>query len=592
MKREFRHSVKFAALAAALLGLAGTARAQFTAPPPGFTPADTPVAGNTLWHALGVPQGFRKIEDATVNANGNNPADERIPPLKRIGDPANAQSQNPAIKKAAEIKQEEDMKQQKVKAIKYLATIGCCSYKGVIDALADALEDPTEEVRFEAAQAIVDLVCYNSAPCVNKPDEGDPCKHSFKHEDDGAPGCLKKCLDKLKHCAHLDKKEEKHKQCKLKEASEEAKCACGDAGATGCGCNKCGGCCSEELTKKLAERAYGRDDKGCWLEPSERVRAMVNQALHCCCPGTGPEGPSPEGPINPIEKPIEVPRVPDRTPESVPPVRPEVPGPISPPPPALPLPPQASMAPSHGPAMAQKPAVMVKSADGKWIPLQTSKTEAPRAAQRPQIVNVPAADPRGGAPSFLAPMPAVRSLATGRAANDQMVDVADALLPAPPADFIASADGHISAPATKRMAVTQISSQIDPANRATVAKPAVANTATTPVPMAASPASPAPTASVMAESNLPATEGQAVYGKIVELDPRSRSVLLEFARGSEPPVGTAISAHHAYLLGVSEIGLLEVITSRPGTVVAQPAGTLSLGKMSQGDEVVYRRAGR
>jgi len=212
MKLQVRHSRIVAALAAVLLGLAGTARAQFTAPPPGFTPADVPVSGNTLWHSLGIPQGFRKIEDATVNANGNNPEDERVPPLKRIGDPANAQSQNPAIKKAAEIKQEEDQKQQKIKAIKYLATIGCCSYKGVIDALSDALEDPTEEVRFEAAQAIVDLVCYNSAPCVDKPDEGDPCEHHpFKHDDDGPPGCLKKCLDKLKHCAHLDKKEEKHK---------------------------------------------------------------------------------------------------------------------------------------------------------------------------------------------------------------------------------------------------------------------------------------------------------------------------------------------------------------------------------------------
>ena len=49
---------------------------------------------------------------------------KKKPPLKPLADAANLESQNPAIKAAAEIKAEEDLAPQKVKAIRYLATIG------------------------------------------------------------------------------------------------------------------------------------------------------------------------------------------------------------------------------------------------------------------------------------------------------------------------------------------------------------------------------------------------------------------------------------------------------------------------------------
>jgi hypothetical protein len=116
-------------------------------------PAPT-VTGNTLWHFLGIPQGYQKVRDAEVNRRGNNPQRERKPPLKRIADPANMYSDNPAIKTAANIKAQEDLAPQKVKAIKYLATVGCACYPGVREALLDALDDCTEEVRYEAAIAL------------------------------------------------------------------------------------------------------------------------------------------------------------------------------------------------------------------------------------------------------------------------------------------------------------------------------------------------------------------------------------------------------------------------------------------------------
>jgi hypothetical protein len=139
--------VVVAALLTVGLGqVATTARGQ--APTPNIVPAPT-----TLWNRMGIPNGFQKLRDSMTNRSGNRPGMERKPPLKRIGDPQNLMSKNPAIKTAAEIKNEEDLKKQKIKAIKYLASIGCGCYPGVKEALLAALDDCTEAVRLEAAKA-------------------------------------------------------------------------------------------------------------------------------------------------------------------------------------------------------------------------------------------------------------------------------------------------------------------------------------------------------------------------------------------------------------------------------------------------------
>lgn len=142
-------------LAASLAVSAPTAQAQVAAP----------AAPTTLWNFLGIPQGVNKIYDASVNRRGNFPGLERKPPLKGIADPANLESSNPAIKKAAEIKQQEDLAKQKIKAIKYLAKIGCGCYPGVKEALMAALDDCTEKVRYEAAKAIGEAACNHCETC-------------------------------------------------------------------------------------------------------------------------------------------------------------------------------------------------------------------------------------------------------------------------------------------------------------------------------------------------------------------------------------------------------------------------------------------
>ena len=106
-------------------------------------------------------------KDAKINADGCSPECERIPLLKRIADKENLASDDPVIKIAAKIKHKEEMCQQKVKAVKYLGTIGCCCYDKdgeVGKALLDALDDCLPAVRLAAVQAIGGCVCGEAYP--------------------------------------------------------------------------------------------------------------------------------------------------------------------------------------------------------------------------------------------------------------------------------------------------------------------------------------------------------------------------------------------------------------------------------------------
>ena len=114
---------------------------------------------NTLWSFLGIPQAVQAGHGALFNRKGNHPALEKKPPLKGLADAANLKSDVPAIKKAAEIKKAEDLKPQKIKAVKYLAQIGCGCYDtdgSVTDALVAAMDDCTEEVRLATIEAITE----------------------------------------------------------------------------------------------------------------------------------------------------------------------------------------------------------------------------------------------------------------------------------------------------------------------------------------------------------------------------------------------------------------------------------------------------
>ena len=92
------------------------------------------------------------------------PGLEGKPPLTAISDPANLESPTPAVKTAAEVKADEDAAPQKIKALRYLAGIGCTEcYPDIEKAMRAALDDCTESVRYEAVKAI-------------RKTAGDPCQ--------------------------------------------------------------------------------------------------------------------------------------------------------------------------------------------------------------------------------------------------------------------------------------------------------------------------------------------------------------------------------------------------------------------------------
>lgn len=265
-----------AAAAAIGLGLIGqSAIAQSPAPV-----AATPPAPVTFWNRLGIPS---HPLDAIRNRGGNFPDSERKPPLKTIADPANLASGNPAIKKAAEIKAQEDMAAQKIKAIKYLGEIGCGGcYKGVDKALAEALGDCTEAVRYEAVKAILSASACGENECIKK------CVRQTKTCKEATCDCWVGCMKRTCATMHLlcgkalpDGTTLKSKcpgyGCGAGGNCPGGRCACGD-----------GNCCTSEILNKLSEMAFERDDRGCWKEPSPRVRAMARQALRACRPNIRP----------------------------------------------------------------------------------------------------------------------------------------------------------------------------------------------------------------------------------------------------------------------------------------------------------------
>lgn len=221
-----------------------TAQEAVLAPPPPPTP--------TLWNFLGIPQGVRKVQGAVRNPRGNHPGLEPKPPLRAIGDPMNLFSKNDAIKQAAKVKQEEDLKPQKIKAIKYLASIGCGCYDKdgeITKALIAASEDCTEEVRMVTMEELYNL---SSGQC------------------------------------------------------------CGRCG-TNC-------CCKEPLLRKLAQIAYEKDEFGCYIEPSQRVREGAARVLQSCCPNPVPplmESERPPQTTPPVEQPQIEPERPRILPEEI-----------------------------------------------------------------------------------------------------------------------------------------------------------------------------------------------------------------------------------------------------------------------------------
>jgi PPIC-type PPIASE domain len=156
---------------------------------------------------IGACEGIKELISRLRNRLGSIwPGLEAKPELLAITDPANLESDNPAVAAAASVKAEEDAAAQKAKAIAYLASVGCAGcYPGIEDALLAALDDCTELVRFETAKALRSTAlmpcknCCRSACCGPKIREK---LTKLAYETD-AQGCYLESSDRVRRMARL-----------------------------------------------------------------------------------------------------------------------------------------------------------------------------------------------------------------------------------------------------------------------------------------------------------------------------------------------------------------------------------------------------
>lgn len=202
-----------------------------------------------------------------------------------LGIPTNAAAQassNPAIAAAAKAKAAKHEICKKKKALQYLAGMGCSAeHPEVAAALLAAMGDPEEPVRYEAVKAVLQTAeaCQSNEQkrASRKALSHSERCHDLKKKIDKA---VCDCIDRL--CGKAPPKEHKHK---LKTLLGRDECPQEPAD---CGKGQ-GSCCTPEIREKLQQLAYGRDEHGCFLERSSRVRELAAAALQACaaCGGCG-----------------------------------------------------------------------------------------------------------------------------------------------------------------------------------------------------------------------------------------------------------------------------------------------------------------
>lgn len=210
-----------------MLSLAGCAAAPLAADPLAPAPPTTAQAGATTIVAVappaapccpkptlpeflglkGLAKGVGGLFNRVRNRLGSRfPGLEARPEVLAITDPANAKSDNPAVKEAAEAKAAEDEAPQKAKAIRYLASLGCSEcYPDIEDALLSALDDCTESVRYEAAKGLRSAAgnpcqACRSGTCCSPKAQAKLRKIAY---DTYPNGCYQESSDRVRRMARL-----------------------------------------------------------------------------------------------------------------------------------------------------------------------------------------------------------------------------------------------------------------------------------------------------------------------------------------------------------------------------------------------------
>jgi hypothetical protein len=204
-------------------------------------------------------------------------------------------SSDPAIKAAAKAKAAKHKIHKKKGALKYLAGLGCVPERPeVAAAIVAAMGDPDEPVRYEAVKAVL----QTAGNCMSDKQKKAMRKALGLHEacalaKDKCHKAVCDCIDVI--FGKAPPPQHKHKLLeKLHGMLPGAKDECVDpATQEPEECSKRhGNCCTPEIRAKLQELAFGRDENGCFLERSERIRTAATQALKACdaCAGGNCQG--------------------------------------------------------------------------------------------------------------------------------------------------------------------------------------------------------------------------------------------------------------------------------------------------------------
>jgi hypothetical protein len=462
-------------------------------------------AVTTVWQKMAIPQTAKCLHAQLFNRNGNFPGLEKKPPLKNIADMANLEEPgNSPIKVAAEIKQKEDKAPQKIKALKYLATIGCggfCSEeqgKKIEAAFIDGMRDCTESVRLAAVEAVKDTI-----------------RARRKHQHRGNPNSalavrLESCKKKLdvykKFIPETVRDAVHHVSTSVQEHHGTVRPP--DPCDSRC-------CCTPDIMAELAKLAYERKDSGCWYEPSAAVRRAAIQALEMCCPT--------------CFEPIEI--LPDDGGEE----------------PLIEEEGEEPAADVADPADAAEEAATDEAADSAGA--ETNPVEEDPAAEEAEDSE---ADPfEDAAAAELPPQPTFSdpSASAEPPGDSETMDVEvrltdDETIEDPLVEFIAHDPTR------------------EPAEEAPVAEE--------------------PPAFDPEQAPLPA---EPVGGVVEHYDVSKQLVHLSFDEGIVVPTGQEVEVYHRFLLGVSQVAILEVTEAAPGRAVARPlSGRTS--KIARGDTVV------
>jgi hypothetical protein len=378
-------------------------------------------------------------------------------------------------------------------------------------------------------------------------------------------------------------------------------------------CNKnC--CCDQDLTMKLAQIAYEKDDKCCWLEASERVRDAAKEALCACCPNTGPYVPPAQEQI-PVPSTREVP-IEENEQREVPmamlPMQHAPPGSI-----------QARTETDTTVDMItlsfEPPQNMPRSANVAKPRQPVARTTPPAArssnAERSVAAAKPVAKPRKESK-----IPSSRSELTIVSESENEVTAAD-----DQPVIIKRVENPVNVkPSSRRQAAKRGIALPDFADQKSEVAPVVqspvnnqpehneraayiATDAGQSPPVSAKNARPAQgdrsragmtNAERSGPANrrdqidrLPQTEepgaviGNVGVGSVARVNVESGTVELKFSRGSQLRPGMKLDVIHGYLLKEESVGQLEIVAVGATMVTARPLGDCQLSRIARGDAV-------